>query len=69
MNTELPRLLRPQPREFFTDPDMLAMLDTDNNIVHYRKDIADTMTDEECKAIMFLRDKYLYITPATTGFI
>lgn len=63
-----PRLLRPEPPEFFPQPDVLAMLDVHNNIVHYRKDIADTLTSEECKKIIFLRDKYLFVTPATTGF-
>jgi len=66
---ERPRLLRPQIPEFFPQPDVLAMLDEHNNIVHYRKDIADALTDEECKKIIFLRDKYLFIAPATTGFI
>lgn len=64
------RLLRPQPSEFFPQPDMLAMLDTHNNIVHYRKDIAETLTPDEFKKVLFLRDKYLFYTkPATTGFI
>jgi hypothetical protein len=69
MDTPKPRLLRPQLPEFFPQPDMLALLDTHNNIVHYRKDLAENLTPTERKKIIFLRDKYLFVTPATTGFI
>jgi hypothetical protein len=74
-SSELPRLLRPQPPEFFGDRDVLAMLDADNNIVHYRADLIGTamtgqlLISDLCKEVMFLSGKYLYIEPATTGFI
>lgn len=62
------RLLRPQPPEFFTQPYVLAMLDTHNNIVHYRKDIAETLDNDARKKIFFLREKYL-VMPTVAGFI
>lgn len=63
------RLFRPQPPEFFPSSDVLAMEDPDFNIVHYRGDIAATLTPDERKKIFFLRTPILLFTPATTpGF-
>ena len=69
----MPRLLRPQPAAFFPQPDVLAMLDTHNNIVHYRGDlignpiVQELLLNPVCKSILFLRDKYIFIAPDTTG--
>jgi hypothetical protein len=46
----------------------VAMLDTHNNIVHYRKDIYETLTDDDRKKVIFLQEKYLWATTPEPGF-
>lgn len=63
--SDLPRLYRPSPPEFFPSPDVVAMLDAERNIVHFRKDVFDTLSPHDQHRIYHMREKYL--TFATTG--
>lgn len=62
--SELKRLFRPQPREFFSSDSVIATLDEKNNIVHYRKDIVDELPWVEKRKVYYLQEPELEI--ATT---
>lgn len=58
------RLFRPQPPEFFPSPDVVAMYDRENEIIHYDKELYDTLSNEEKHKIHTLHDDMLLSTTA-----
>lgn len=58
------RLLRPQPPEFFSNENVIATLDRDNNIVHYNREIVDDLPWVEKRKVYYLEEPALEI--ATT---
>ena len=59
---KLARIYRPASADKFPAPDILAMLDEANNIVIYRKDLFDDLSDIDKSKVYHLSDKYLRFT-------
>lgn len=56
---QLARLYRPSPPDFFPEPDIVAMLDDERNIVFFRQDLFDQLSDIDQSKVYHMRDKYL----------
>lgn len=59
---QLARIYRPAPADKFPAPDILAMLDEATNIVSYRQDLFDDLSDIDKSKVYHLTDKYLRFT-------
>lgn len=60
------RLFRPQPPEFFPTDNVIATLDRENNIVHYRQDVVDDLPWVEKRKVFYLEAPVLEV--ATIDF-
>lgn len=63
--SNLARLLRPQPPEYFASSSVIALLDRNNNIVHYNKEIVDDLPWVEKRKVYFLEERALEIATTT----
>lgn len=65
---ELARLYRPSPPEFFPEPDIVAMLDTERNIVFFRQDLFDQLSSLDQSRVYHMNEKYLRFTTTEPGY-
>ena len=61
--SKIARLYRPSPPETFPEPDIIAMLDAERNIVFFRQDLFDKMSDIDQSKVYRMNEKYLRFAP------
>jgi hypothetical protein len=53
------RLFKPRPREFFSNPKIIATYHQDTNITYFRGDLWPMLDEPEKRKILFLQDDHL----------